>query len=296
MKKNKILLHIYKIMILLIGSLIFAVGINYFAIPSNLAEGGFTGISLLLYYLFGFSPGVVILLLNIPLLFVGYKVFGKQTFIYTLIGIGSSSFFLEVIKKISVWFGSPPEDTLLCTLYTGVLVGIGLGLIFRVGGTTGGVDIIARLVNKYYGWSIGRTMLLFDFGIILSSVFIIGLDMAMYTLVSVFISARVIDFVIEGLNASKAVTIVSNRPQELASTIVKRMNRGVTILTGRGGYTGKTRDVLYVVVGRNELTKLKQIVNQVDPYAFVVVNDARDVLGEGFSYEKTIGYSNQHHS
>lgn len=296
MKKNKILLHIYKIMILLIGSLIFAVGINYFAIPSNLAEGGFTGISLLLYYLFGFSPGVVILLLNIPLLFVGYKVFGKQTFIYTLIGIGSSSFFLEVTKKISVWFGSPPEDTLLCTLYTGVLVGIGLGLIFRVGGTTGGVDIIARLVNKYYGWSIGRTMLLFDFGIILSSVFIIGLDMAMYTLVSVFISARVIDFVIEGLNASKAVTIVSNRPQELASTIVKRMNRGVTILTGRGGYTGKTRDVLYVVVGRNELTKLKQIVNQVDPYAFVVVNDARDVLGEGFSYEKTIGYSNQHHS
>ena len=294
MKNNKIILHIYNIAILLTGSLIFAVGINYFAIPSNLAEGGFTGISLLLYYLFAFSPGVVILLLNIPLLFVGYKVFGKQTFIYTLIGIGSSSFFLESTKNISAWFGPPPEDTLLCTLYTGVLVGIGLGLIFRIGGTTGGVDIIARLVNKYYGWSIGRTMLLFDFGIILSSVFIIGLDMAMYTLVSVFISARVIDFVIEGLNASKAVTIVSNCPQELAGTIVKKMNRGVTILTGRGGYTGKTRDVLYVVVGRNELTKLKQIVNQIDPYAFVVVNDARDVLGEGFSYEKTIAYSNQH--
>lgn len=110
-------------------------------------------------------------------------------------------------------------------------------------------------------------MLMFDFGVILSSVFIIGLDMAMYTLVSVFISARVIDFVIEGLNASKAVTIVSNRPQELAGTIVKKMDRGVTILTGRGGYTGKTREVLYVVVGRNELPKLKQIVHQIDPQA-----------------------------
>jgi uncharacterized membrane-anchored protein YitT (DUF2179 family) len=294
MKKNKILLHISKIVILLTGSLIFAMGINYFAIPSNLAEGGFTGISLLLFYLFGFSPGLVILLLNIPLLFVGYKVFGKQSFIYTILGIDSSSFFLEITKNIVTWFGPPPEDTLLCTLYTGVLVGIGLGLIFRTGGTTGGVDIIARLVNKFYGWSIGRTMLMFDFGVILSSVFIIGLDMAMYTLVSVFISARVIDFVIEGLNASKAVTIVSNRPQELAGTIVKKMNRGVTILTGRGGYTGKTREVLYVVVGRNELPKLKQIVHQIDPLAFVVVNDARDVLGEGFSYEKTIAYSDQH--
>jgi uncharacterized membrane-anchored protein YitT (DUF2179 family) len=236
----------------------------------------------------------VILLLNIPLLFVGYKVFGKQTFIYTILGIASSSFFLEITKNIVTWFGPPPEDTLLCTLYTGVLVGIGLGLIFRTGGTTGGVDIIARLVNKFYGWSIGRTMLMFDFGVILSSVFIIGLDMAMYTLVSVFISARVIDFVIEGLNASKAVTIVSNRPQELAGTIVKKMNRGVTILTGRGGYTGKTREVLYVVVGRNELPKLKQIVHQIDPLAFVVVGDARDVLGEGFSYEKTVAFSNQH--
>lgn len=294
MKKNKILLHISKIVILLTGSLIFAMGINYFAIPSNLAEGGFTGISLLLFYLFGFSPGLVILLLNIPLLFVGYKVFGKQSFIYTILGIASSSFFLEITKNIVTWFGPPPEDTLLCTLYTGVLVGIGLGLIFRTGGTTGGVDIIARLINKFYGWSIGRTMLMFDFGVILSSVFIIGLDMAMYTLVSVFISARVIDFVIEGLNASKAVTIVSNRPQELAGTIVKKMNRGVTILTGRGGYTGKTREVLYVVVGRNELPKLKQIVHQIDPLAFVVVNDARDVLGEGFSYEKTIAYSDQH--
>lgn len=292
MKQNKTLVHLFNTAIILFGSLIMSVGINYFAIPSSLAEGGFTGISLLLYYLLGWSPGIVIFILNIPLLFLGYHVFGKRTFVYTIIGIGALSLFLELTKGLPAWLG-PPEDTLLCTLYTGVLVGIGLGLIFRVGGTTGGVDIIARLVNKYYGWSIGRTMLLFDFAVILSSIIIIGLDMAMYTLVSVFISARVIDFVIEGLSASKAATIVSNLPQDLAKRITKKMNRGVTILTGRGGYTGQTREVLYVVVAPNELPKLKQIVNQVDPYAFVVVNDAKDVLGEGFTYEKTIGYTNQ---
>lgn len=292
MKQNKTLVHLFNTAIILFGSMIMSVGINYFAIPSSLAEGGFTGISLLLYYLLGWSPGIVIFVLNIPLLFVGYHVFGKRTFIYTIIGIGALSTFLELTKGLPKWLG-PPEDTLLCTLYTGVLVGIGLGLIFRVGGTTGGVDIIARLVNRYYGWSIGRTMLLFDFAVILSSIIIIGLDMAMYTLVSVFISARVIDFVIEGLSASKAATIVSNMPQDLAKRITKKMNRGVTILTGRGGYTGQTREVLYVVVAPNELPKLKQIVNQVDPYAFVVVNDAKDVLGEGFTYEKTIGYTHQ---
>ncbi|MGA8943864.1 MAG: YitT family protein [Thermoactinomyces sp.] len=292
MKRHKVLFHLFNTAIILFGSLILSVGINYFAIPSNLAEGGFTGISLLLYYLLGWSPGIVIFALNIPLLFVGYQVFGKRTFVYTIIGIGSLSFFLELTKGLPEWLG-PPEDTLLCTLYTGVLVGIGLGLIFRIGGTTGGVDIIARLVNKYFGWSIGRTMLLFDFAVILSSIIIIGLDMAMYTLVSVFISARVIDLVIEGLSASKAATIVSNLPQDLAKKITKKMNRGVTILTGRGGYTGQTREVLYVVVAPNELPKLKQIVNQVDPYAFVVVNDAKDVLGEGFTYEKTIGYPGQ---
>ncbi len=292
MKHNKTLFHLFNTAIILFGSLIMSVGVNYFAIPSNLAEGGFTGISLLIYYLVGWSPGIVIFVLNIPLLFIGYHVFGKRTFAYTIIGIGAVSLLLELTKGLPEWLG-PPEDILLCSLYTGVLVGVGLGLIFRVGGTTGGVDIIARLVNKYFGWSIGRTMLLFDFAVILSSIIIIGLDMAMYTLVSVFVSARVIDFVIEGLSTSKAATIVSNMPQDLAKSITKKMNRGVTILTGRGGYTGQTREVLYVVVAPNELPKLKQIVNKVDPYAFVVVNDAKDVLGEGFSYEKTIGYPNQ---
>lgn len=279
--KKSISFHMKNIIIILIGAFIFSLGINYFAIPSKLAEGGFTGITLLLYYLFKWSPGIVLLLLNIPLIIIGYKVFGKRTFIYTIIGINAVSLMLELTKG---W--GKPVDLLLAALYTGVLVGIGLGMIFRVGGTTGGVDIIARLVNKYFGWSIGRTMFLFDVGVILVSITIIGLDMAMYTLVAVFVGARVVDFVVEGLSASKAATIITGSTEELAKTITTKMDRGVTLFKGKGGFTGQEKEVIYVVVAPTQLPRLKQIVNEIDPYAFVVVHDAREVLGEGFSFER----------
>lgn len=278
---KQIYLHTRNILTILVGAFIAALGINYFAIPNQLAEGGLTGIALLLNYSFGLPPGWIILVLNIPLFIVGYKVFGKQTLFYTLIGTTALSFFIEWTTGV----GNPREDVLLAALYTGVLVGIGLGLIFRVGGTTGGVDIIARLMNKYFGWSMGKTMFVFDFFVILVSTKIIGLDKAMYTLVVVFIGARVIDFVVEGLNASKAATIISNAAVLLADEITKKMGRGVTFLQGKGGYTGAEKNVIYLVFAPNEIPKLKQIVHDADPYAFMVIHDVRDVYGEGFSYE-----------
>jgi uncharacterized membrane-anchored protein YitT (DUF2179 family) len=292
MKQGKWVFHGKNIAIIFLGALIFAVGINYFAIPSHLAEGGLTGIGLLLHYWLGWDVGTVIWLLNIPLLIIGWREFGRQTFVYTIVGINAVTLMLKLTDGLRYEWDGPVKDILLCALYTGVLVGIGLGLIFRVGGTTGGVDIIARLGNKLFGWSIGRTMFLFDFAVIGSSVFLIGLNMAMYTLVAVFIGSRVVDFVVEGLNASKAATIITNTPHELARTITRKMDRGVTILKGRGGYTGQEKEVLYVVVAPNELPKLKQIINKLDPYAFVVVHDTRDVMGEGFTYDKTNGNGN----
>ncbi|PTX59927.1 uncharacterized membrane-anchored protein YitT (DUF2179 family) [Melghirimyces profundicolus] len=275
--------HVKPVLLIILGSFIFALGVNYFAIPNKLSEGGFTGISLILYYLFGFSPGAVILVLNIPLFVVGYKVFGKRTLIYTIFG--------TVAVSLTLWLTEgnykPVNDPLLAALYTGVLVGSGLGLIFRTGGTTGGVDIIARLGNKYLDWSIGRTMFLFDLVVISVSAFFIGREKAMYTVVAVFVGARVIDFVVEGLDTAKAATIISNSAVSISDKITREMDRGVTLLKGRGGYTGSDKEVLYVVVGRNELTRMKQLVHSVDPYAFVVVHDVRDVLGEGFTFDKS---------
>lgn len=273
--------HVKNISIILIGSFIFSIGINTFALANQLAEGGFTGIALLLHYLFGWSTGIVLYILNIPLFFIGYKVFGKQTMLYTIVGITAVSIFLELTNS----WQKPLEDLLLAALYTGVLVGIGLGMIFRVGGTTGGVDIIARLFQKYLGVSIGQVMLTFDFLLIAVLIFIIGLDTAMYTLVAVFISSRTIDFVVEGMKASKAVTIISNESNTIAHTITKRLSRGVTIYHGTGAYTGKPKNVLYVVLAPNQLPRLKQIVLEQDVYAFVVVHDAREVVGEGFTYK-----------
>lgn len=273
--------HIKNSIIILIGAFIFSIGINTFAIANHLAQGGFTGIAILLHYLFDWSTGLVLFLINIPLFFIGYKVFGKQTLIYTILGLAAVTVFLELTYE----WQRPLDDLLLAALYTGLLVGIGLGMIFRAGGTTGGVDIIARLFQKYFGTSIGLVMLTFDFWIITISIFVIGLDIAMYTLVAVFVGARMIDFVVEGLKTAKGVTIISENSNNIAKSITSRLSRGVTIYQGRGAYTGQTKNVLYVVLAPSQLPRLKQIVLDHDHQAFVVVHDAREVVGEGFTYK-----------
>lgn len=281
MKRKEIDLHIKNIMLIMLGSMFYSLGITYFAIPNKLAEGGFTGIAVILYYLFQLPTGWVVLLLNIPLFLVGYKVFGKKSFIYTLIGTFAVSVFLEITPMFG---GFVTDDLLFVALYTGVMTGIGLGIILRVGATTGGVDIIARLTNKYWSWSMGRTFLVFDFTIISISAFFFGLEVAMYTLVSVFVNSRVVDFVVEGLSQSKAAMIISQKSELVAKEITKGMNRGVTILNGKGGFTGQDKEVIYVAFAPTELPKLKHLVTKNDPYAFMVVYDVRDVHGEGFSF------------
>ncbi len=273
-------IRIQNVIMIMIGSAIFAFGLNYFTIANELMEGGFTGISLLLNYTFGFSPAVVNLLLNIPLFIIGWRIFGNQAMVYTILGTVSLSIFLWLT---SGWQRPMGDDLFLVSLYAGVCVGLGLGIIFRFGGTTGGVDIIARIANKYFGWSMGRTMFVFDVFVIGASVFQIGQEKAMYTLVAVFVGARIIDFVQEGAYAAKAATIISDSAPLIADTIMSEMERGATLLKGRGGYTGSDKEVLYCVVSRSEIIRLKNLVRRIDPNAFIVVNDVHDVLGEGFS-------------
>jgi uncharacterized membrane-anchored protein YitT (DUF2179 family) len=271
------------IIMIMLGTSIFSFGINYFNIANQLVEGGFTGITLLLNYLYDFPPSVTNLVLNIPLFFIGWKVLGKTSFVYTLIGTISFSLFLWVFRDFKLFLG---DDLLLAALYAGVSVGIGLGIVFRYGGTTGGVDIIARLVNKYLGWSIGKTMFIFDIIVISVSLIYLDAKLVMYTLVAVYVGARVIDFIQEGTYSAKALIIVSQANQEIAAKIVKEMERGATILKGIGGYTGEQRDVLYCVVNRSELVRIKNIAKMVDPYAFITVNEVREVLGEGFTHDE----------
>lgn len=271
--------RIKEITLITIGSLLFAIGINYFAIPNRLSEGGIIGLTVVTYYLFDWSPGIVNFGLNAILLAVGYKFFDKKTMVYTIIGIVETSLFLYVTEHIEYQVNS---DTLLAALFAGVFVGIGLGCMFKAGGTSGGSAILARLANQYLGWSVGKGVLIIDIVVIAGSVFIIGQEKAMYTLVAVFVGAKVIDFIVEGMDTKTAVTIISNQPDLIRETITKNMTRGVTVLEGRGGYTGKNKEVLYIVINKQELVKLKQVISRVDEGAFVVIHDVRDVLGGGF--------------
>ncbi|MEK4802128.1 YitT family protein [Oceanobacillus sp. FSL K6-0118] len=279
-------LRIKNIVFILLGAAIFSFGIVHFNMQHNLGEGGFTGITLLLYFLWGIDPAITNIVLNIPVFFIGWKFLGRNTFIYTIIGTFAVSLFLRLfqIKPFDIHL---EHDMFLVALFAGVFIGIGLGIIFRYGGTTGGVDIIARIVNKNVGWSMGRTMFLFDLVVITTSIFVIlELSEGMYTLVAVYVAARVIDFLQEGAYSAKGATIISDHSDEIAELIKKKMDRGVTVLDGRGSYSGIKRDVLYCIVGRNEIVRLKSIIRNVDPHAFVAVTTVHDVLGEGFTLDE----------
>ncbi|RSK27412.1 YitT family protein [Bacillus sp. HMF5848] len=279
-------LKIKNILYILIGSAIFAFGLINFNIQNNLGEGGFTGITLLLFFLFKFDPAYTNLILNIPLFFIGWKFLGRTAFLYTIIGTVSLSVFLRIFQEYPV---NMPliDDLMLAALFAGVFVGVGLGIVFRYGGTTGGVDIIARLAHKYIGWSMGKTMFMFDACVIVASIiFYLSYREGMYTLVAVFVGARVIDFMQEGAYAARGATIISDFSFEIAEKIMLEMDRGVTVLKGQGSFTKKDRNVLYCVVGRNEIVRLKNVIHTVDPHAFVAVSEVHDVLGEGFTLDE----------
>lgn len=211
----------------------------------------------------------------------------KKSFLYTVIGTVAVSVFLFIFQRFQI--AIPLEgDLFLAALFAGVFAGIGLGIIFRFGGTTGGVDIIARLVFKYKGISMGRTMFAFDATVILVSLLTyLNHKEAMYTLVAVFVGARVIDFMQEGAYAARGAMIISEkRYDQLAAAIMKEMGRGVTMLKGYGSFTKENREVLYCVVGRNEIVNLKRIIHAIDPHAFVSVIVVHDVMGEGLTLDE----------
>ena len=280
-------LKVKNILFISLGAAIFSFGIVHFNMQNNLAEGGFTGITLLLYFVFKFNPAYTNLLLNVPLFFVGWKLLGQKSFIYTLIGTVAVSVFLFIFQKFQIEI--PLEgDLFLAALLAGVFIGIGLGITFRFGGTTGGVDIIARLFHKYKGISMGRTMFMFDAVVIFVSLLTyLKHREAIYTLVAVFVGARVIDFMQEGAYSARGAMIISESlHEEIAEGILVQMGRGVTVLKGHGSFTKDDKEVLYCVVGKNEIVHLKKIINAIDPHAFVSVTVVHDVMGEGFTLDE----------
>lgn len=270
---------------ILLGAAIFSFGFVHFNMQNELGEGGFSGITLILYFTLGWDPALMNLILNIPMFILGWKLLGRRTFIYTLVGTVAVSIFIKLFHAYEFQMNLQ-DDKLLVALFAGVFIGVGLGIVFRFGGTTGGVDIFARLANKYLGWTMGKTMFGFDTVVILLSLFtFLDTHSTMYTLVAVYISGRVIDFVQEGAYSAKGAFIISNEADAIADAVSEKMERGVTIINGRGHFTKENRDVLYCVVARNEIVRLKSIIMGIDPHAFVSIVEVRDVAGEGFTLD-----------
>ncbi|MDT9725486.1 YitT family protein [Xylanibacillus composti] len=274
---------------MLAGTAIYAFGIHFFLIPNQFMEGGLTGIALLLNYTLDIPPSYTTLILNIPLFYVGWRYFGGRTMLYTVVCTIALSVFLWLMERcIRLGWIVPfqtEHDFFLATLYAGVTIGTGLGLVFRFGGTTGGVDIIARIVNKKRGLSMGQIILMIDVLVIGSSYFYIAGEMILYTLVMVFISSRIIDFIQEGAYAAKAFTIITDHPEEISKKIGQELDRGATLFHAKGSYTKQAKEVVYCVVYRNEVRRMRILVRAIDPRAFMIVHDVQDVMGEGFKPE-----------
>lgn len=266
------------ILIIIIGSFIFALAVNLFVIPNELGEGGVTGITIITYYLYGWSPGLVNFILNSILLIVGYKFLNKTTTIYTIFAVLFNSLFLHLTEGWNI----SSNEMIVNAIFGGVFVGVGIGLIIRVGGTTAGTTILARITQKYLGWNVSYGLLFFDLIVAFSSYFIIGAEKLMLTIIMLYIGTKVMEFIIEGVNPKKAVTIISNEPDQIAQQVNERMNRGVTVFAGHGYYTKAQKDILYIVISNQEVVKLKNIVKEVDKNAFIAIHDVRDVFGEGF--------------
>ncbi|ARK21896.1 YitT family protein [Sporosarcina sp. P26b] len=264
---------------LIVGSFIFAIGINYFAIPNMLSEGGVIGITIITYYLFEWSPGVVSFILNLVLVAIGYRFFSKRTIIYTVITIIFMSIFLELTKN---WGEQLGHDTLLAALFAGLFVGGGLGLIFRVGGTSGGGTTVARMLQQWLGWSVGKAVLVIDITVILLSAFVIGKEKAMFTLVAVYVGAKVIDKIVDGADDRKAVMIISKHQEDIRKELLTTMGRGVTILEGRGGYTLEKQAILYIIINQGEIVQLRRILESVDEDAYVTINNVQEIFKRGF--------------
>ena len=263
------------IILVIIGSFIFSAGINAFVISGNLGEGGVTGIAIVLYYAFHISPGITNFVLNAILIIVGYKYLSKRSTYLTIFATVLISIFLGLTETWHVETG----NVVINAVFGGTCVGLGIGIIVLAGGTTAGTVILARIVNKYLDISTPYALLFFDLIVVLISLTEIPLVKCLVTVMSLYIGTKVMEFVIEGLNTKKAMTIISSRPNEVAKAIDQQVGRGLTILNGHGYYTREEKDVLYVVISKTQVSRAKRIIKNIDENAFLVIHDVRDVYG-----------------
>lgn len=285
--KNDIISNFFKQAFLItLGSFIMAFGIDQFMMPNQLSTGGFSGIALIIYYLFGISLGTATLALNIPLFILSYFKIGKDFLLRAIFGTVLLSFFLNVLET----FPSLTNDKFLACIYGGVIIGLGTALVFKGSGSTGGSDLITSIIKNFKpGISTSTVIMVFDIAVVLLNVIVFQtIEIGLYSAIAIFLMGKIIDLVFEGINFSKVMFIISDKYDDISKVISTDVQRGITGLYGKGMYTNDDKTVLLCVTSRNEVVSIRTMVEEIDPNAFIIIANAREVFGKGFKEEKLL--------
>ncbi|WP_106767237.1 YitT family protein [Paenibacillus faecalis] len=270
--------HLVDTLFIIAGSFTMAMAFNLFLLPNQIASGGVSGISVLIKAVFGIEPAYTQWLFNIPLFVLGVWLLGRNYGIRSLLG----SILLPLFVFIGKDWTALTSNPLLASIFGGIGLGFGIGLVYRGRGSTGGLMILAQIVQKFSGLSFSFCVVLFDAMVITAAALVLSLEQALYALIGLYVTGKVIDMIELGFNFTKVAYIISDHTEPITKAILQDMDRGLTKLNAEGGYTGESRTVLMVVVGQNEIQRLKTLVQSVDADAFVIISNAHEVLGEGF--------------
>ena len=271
--------QVINILLVIVGSFVYALAINSIIIPNHLGEGGVTGLTVIFYYLFKFSPAYSNLVINAFILLIGWKLLDRLTIYYTVLSVFLLSIFLRFLDLPAFI----PDNSLLAPILTGILIGLGLGLVILGHGTTAGTDILALIFKKYFGIPVSTTILLFDVLVVGILFTIIGLENGLLTLCAIVITSYILNFILEGFNPRKQLIIISKQSDQIGQEIIAKLGRGLTVFRGYGFYTKEAKDILYLAVNRLQLMAVQRIIYGIDPDAFVTISSVQQVYGEGFT-------------
>ena len=277
-KRSSKIIFARKIIMVMIGAMIMAVGLELFLVPNQIMDGGIVGISIIMSHLLSLPLGLFIFVLNIPFIFLGYKQLGKTFAILTGIGITTLSVTTIGLHNLEPF----TTDSLLATVFGGIVLGTGVGIVIRYGGSLDGTEILAILFNRKLPFSVGEIVMFMNVIIFSAAGFIFSWQQAMYSIMAYYIASKMIDVVIQGLEESKSIFIISDETDEIGQAIMDRLGRGVTFLHGEGAYTGDDKKVIFTVITRIEESKLKTIVEEIDPHAFLAIGNIAEVSGGRF--------------
>ncbi len=274
--KKKVLIEVKNILLITIGAIIAAVGLELFLVPNNILDGGVIGLSIIAAELFNYKLSLFIVLFNIPFLLLGFRKMGWKFTIYTLYGVVTLSLCTSYLHH----FEPITDDLFLATIVGAVILGTGVGLVIRTGGALDGTEIVAILVSKRMPFSVGQFIMILNvFIFILAALLVFSLETAMYSIITYFIAFKMIDIVVEGMEEMKSVTIISDKPDEIADSLLKTLGRGVTFLHGEGAFSKEAKKIIYVIVGRIELSGVRSVVNDIDPKAVMAIENLAEVAG-----------------